>query len=317
VPEDHTSNDWADLATTRAGREVQAKASALRQAAPVRTFLARLLGVHTDERAWRLGGEGEQAVAKQLERLGPAWRVLHSIVLSEKGTDLDHLVIGPGGVFCINTKNHPRAAVWVAGATFMVNGQHHPYVRASEGEAKKVNKVLTVGCGFDVAVRGVIAVVNANTLTVKQQPTQVRIASRRHLVEWLSSQPQCFSAEKIDTVYGVARRSSTWVSTEERSARVIAVSDHSTPAPADGGAGATTAALAVTIDHSYVSGTRLIGDPRPHTALVRARAAGFRWSAKQSFWYIPDSRDRPADTIAIDHLASQLRGLGFKVEIDI
>ncbi|HXR23607.1 MAG TPA: nuclease-related domain-containing protein [Acidimicrobiales bacterium] len=112
-----------------------------------------MLGVHTDERAWRLGGEGERAVAKQLERLSPAWRVLHSIVLSEEGTDLDHLVIGPGAVFCINIKNHPRSAVWVAGATFMVNGQHQPYARASESEATKVSPALTAGCGFDVPVR--------------------------------------------------------------------------------------------------------------------------------------------------------------------
>jgi hypothetical protein len=315
VPEDHSSDDWTDLAATRAGREVQAKASALRQAAPVRTFLARLLGAHTDERAWRLGGEGEQAVAKQLERLGPGWRILHSIVLSEKGSDLDHLVIGPGGAFCINAKNHPRAAVWVAGATFMVNGQRHPYVRASESEAKKVSRVLTAGCGFDVPVRGVIAVVNANTLTVKQQPGQVRIASRRHLVEWLSSQPHCFSAEKVDSVYSVARRSTTWASKSEPSAPVTAVSDHPISTPANSGVGAMTIGSAVTIGHSFVSGTRLVGDPRPHTALVRA--AGFRWSAKQSLWYIPDSPDRPADTVAIDHLAGQLRELGFKVEIDI
>jgi hypothetical protein len=315
VREDGASGDWADLATTRAGQEVQAKANSLREAAPVRTFLARLLGVHTDERAWRLGGEGEKAVAKQLERLGPGWRVLHSIVLSEKGTDLDHLVIGPAGVFCINAKNHPRAAVWVAGATFMVNGQHHPYVRASENEARKVSRVLTAGCGFEVPARGVIAVVNANTLTVKQQPVQVRIARRRHLVEWLISQPPWFSAAKVDTVYGVARRSSTWVPKEKPSAPVMAVADQPVSARQDGAPGVMTVGLTVTISHGSVSGTRLIGDPRPYTAVVRA--TGFRCNAKRSFWYIPDSSDRPADTVAIDRLSGQLRELGFKVEIDI
>jgi len=98
VPEDHSSKDWADLATTRAGQEVEAKARALRHAALLRTFVARLLGGPHRRAflaAWRLGGEGEQAVTKQLERLGTAWRVLHSIVLSEKGTDLDQRVIGP------------------------------------------------------------------------------------------------------------------------------------------------------------------------------------------------------------------------------
>lgn len=274
-----------------------------------------MLGVHTDERAWRLGGDGEQAVAAQLQRLGSGWRVLHSIVLSEKGTDLDHLVIGPAGVFCINTKNHPRAAVWVAGASFMVNGQHHPYVRASENEAKKVSRVLTTGCGFEVPVRGVIAVVNATTLTVKRQPTQVRIASRRHLVEWLNSQPQCLSAEKVDSVYGVARRSSTWMPKERPAGPVIRAPEQPSSARPNSAPAVIPVGLTVTISHSSVSGTRLIGDPRPHTALVRA--AGFRWNAKRSFWYIPDSPDRPVDAVSIDRLAGQLRELGFKVEIDI
>ena len=80
--------DWDDLANTAAGHEVEAKACALRGAAPFRTFLARLFGVHTDERGWRLGGEGERAVAKQLVTLGPSWRLLHSIVLSEEGTTM-------------------------------------------------------------------------------------------------------------------------------------------------------------------------------------------------------------------------------------
>jgi hypothetical protein len=73
--------------------------------------------------------------------------------------------------------------------------------------------------------------------------------------------------------------------------------------------------LAVTIGHSFVSGTCLIGDPRPTPRL--SAAAGFRWSAKQSLWYIPDSWDRPADTIAVDHLAGRLRELGFNVEIEM
>ena len=36
--------------------------------------------------------------------------MLDSVGLSEKGTDPDHLVNGRGRVFCINSKNHVRAA---------------------------------------------------------------------------------------------------------------------------------------------------------------------------------------------------------------
>lgn len=42
---------WVDLATNPAGAETRERADAARNAAPVRTAFARILGVHTDERA--------------------------------------------------------------------------------------------------------------------------------------------------------------------------------------------------------------------------------------------------------------------------
>jgi hypothetical protein len=50
---------WIDLTTNRAGAEAREQALAAREAAPVKTLLARALGVHTDERAWRIGADGE------------------------------------------------------------------------------------------------------------------------------------------------------------------------------------------------------------------------------------------------------------------
>jgi hypothetical protein len=63
-PESHE-----DLAGRRAGIAARAQAVALKDAAPVRTGLARLLGVKTDERAWRIGADGEEKVAAVLEKL--------------------------------------------------------------------------------------------------------------------------------------------------------------------------------------------------------------------------------------------------------
>ena len=82
-----------------------------RQAAPVKTLLARVLGVHTDERAWRIGADGEEAVAARLAKLGGHWRVLHAVPVGDRGSDIDHVVIGPAVVFTINSKHHPHASV--------------------------------------------------------------------------------------------------------------------------------------------------------------------------------------------------------------
>ena len=97
-----------DLAANTPGQAIRAQALAARRAAPVKTVVARVLGVHTDERAWRVGTKGEEKVGEQLRRLDPtAWKILHSIPVGSNGSDIDHVVIGPGGVFTLNAKHHP------------------------------------------------------------------------------------------------------------------------------------------------------------------------------------------------------------------
>ena len=39
-----------------------------------------------------------------ITQVGRKWHVIHSVP-SEKGADIDHVVIGPAGVFTLNTKN--------------------------------------------------------------------------------------------------------------------------------------------------------------------------------------------------------------------
>ena len=55
--------------------------------------------------AWRRGAVGERRTARllaALERHG--WAVLHDLALPDGRANLDHLVIGPGGVFVIDSK---------------------------------------------------------------------------------------------------------------------------------------------------------------------------------------------------------------------
>ena len=50
-----------------------------------------------------------------LAQLGPEWTVLHSVPVGRGKSDIDHIAIGPPGVFTINTKFSPGKDVWVAG----------------------------------------------------------------------------------------------------------------------------------------------------------------------------------------------------------
>jgi hypothetical protein len=148
---------WVDLALHAPGELAWAEAQRAREAAPVRSLLGRLMGVHTEERAWQLGAEGEVRVAAQLDRLrrrDERWRYLHAIPVGDNGADIDHLVVGPGGVFTLNAKHHPNARIWIGGDVLMVNGVRQPYVRNGRHEAACASRLLSAACGFSVAVSG-------------------------------------------------------------------------------------------------------------------------------------------------------------------
>jgi Nuclease-related domain len=59
----------------------------------------------TQARAWRRGAYGERQTARLLDRLGrDGYVVFHDLALPDSPANLDHLVIGPSGVFVIDSK---------------------------------------------------------------------------------------------------------------------------------------------------------------------------------------------------------------------
>lgn len=204
---------WIDLATNRAGAEAREQAEAARSVAPVKTVFARLLGVHTDERAWRIGADGEEKVAAQLgkvQKQDPRWRLLHAVPVGGRGSDIDHVIIGPGGVFTANAKHHPDATIWVGGSTFMVNGSKQSYIRNARHEAQRASRLLSEACGFQVHVEGLVVTVNAKSLTVKSQPEGVSVLPRMQLAKWLLRHGEILAEDTLDAIFEVARRSTVW-----------------------------------------------------------------------------------------------------------
>jgi hypothetical protein len=200
-----------DLALNDPAEAARAQAMALRDAAPFRAFVGRLVGAKTDERNWRIGADAEEDVARRLAKLGPEWRVLHSIPVGSKGSDIDHLVIGPAGVFTINTKHHPNANVWVGGNTFKVNGHNQDYVRNSRFEAQRAAKLLSDRALFDVGVHGLIAVMGATRgFNVKSQPKDVTVMTSSELGRYLDSLPVQLGPPSTERIYAVARHLATW-----------------------------------------------------------------------------------------------------------
>jgi hypothetical protein len=199
-----------DLAVRRPGQGVLDEAEELRRAEPFRSAVRRVLRVTAGDGTYRKGGKGEVLVGKRLAKLSDEWHVLHSIPVGDKGTDIDHLVIGPGGVFSLNTKNHSGKSVWVHTKALKVNGlSHNEYLRASRSEARKAGRLLSAASAFPVEVTGVIVVL-ADRLTIKGMPPETPVVGRKMITDWLRSQPQCLTVSEIEAIYAAARRPATW-----------------------------------------------------------------------------------------------------------
>ncbi|MGX1512013.1 hypothetical protein RKD44_003301 [Streptomyces collinus] len=122
-----------DLVGNRPGDALQRKVDEL---APGfwRWVLARMSGRRLEVDSWRTGLAGERRVGVELERLAwRGWRVLHSIPLAGD-VDIDHVLIGPGGAFCVNTKCHRGARVCVCVCVGGLGSDRRPVVplRAEE-----------------------------------------------------------------------------------------------------------------------------------------------------------------------------------------
>ncbi len=91
------------------------------------------------------------------------------------------LLIGPGGVYTVNTKNHPGKRVWVGADTIMVNGQSPRYLPVARFEADRARKLLSRAVGFQVPTKAVLMFLTGTVLprvTIKQMPGDVLVLDR-------------------------------------------------------------------------------------------------------------------------------------------
>ncbi|CUU60489.1 Nuclease-related domain-containing protein [Parafrankia irregularis] len=199
-----------DLAAHRPGEAISAK---LRELRPGfwRALADRLLRrARPETESWRTGLAGEQMVAAELAPLtARGWRLLHSIPLP-RNVDIDHLLIGPGGVFTINTKYHRGRRIWVGDDAVRVGDGFHPYVLKARAEAVRASEALSRACGFGVGVAGVLAFVEAESLTVVPSLTDVLVAHHDDLRQAFDGVAGQWTAQDVELIFSAARDRCTW-----------------------------------------------------------------------------------------------------------
>ena len=203
------------LADRPAGYEVIREFLTRQGARPPRSALARFFGlspIHADDASWYTGSLGEQAVGRQLARLGPEWTVLHAIPVGTGDSDIDHLIIGSPGVFTLNTKRHKGKKIWVADRRILVAGQKVDHLRNTRHEASRASKLLSQARGRTVPVTGALVFVATEQITIRSRPTDVLISTEGTIVRALKKLKPQIHPDEVAAIAEVSVRDSTWSS---------------------------------------------------------------------------------------------------------
>ncbi|WP_431220933.1 nuclease-related domain-containing protein [Leifsonia xyli] len=194
------------------GAAVMEQVVRLQEAAGPRSALARAFGVdplRDDAQAWFAGALGEREVGALLSRLPAGWSAFHAVPVGSGDADVDHLVVGPGGVFVVNTKHHRGAKLTVYQRSVLVNGTKQPYLRNSDLEASRVRGLL-LRAGIETPVEPVIAVVGAKEVRIRQKPARAAVVRSESLIRWLSRRPVRMDAEAVARAAALFDDPATW-----------------------------------------------------------------------------------------------------------
>lgn len=119
-------------------------------------------------------------------------------------------MIGPGGVFAINTKHHRGQNVWVGAKRIIVNGQRTDHLRNAKYEATRTSKLLSVAARMLVDVTPIVAIVGAKRMSLRERPTDVVVLREHELVRWLQRHPVTLAPEQVQHIAAVAAQPAAW-----------------------------------------------------------------------------------------------------------
>ncbi|WP_406464541.1 NERD domain-containing protein [Streptomyces sp. NBC_00111] len=199
----------SDLAPRRPGAGLREQLGESATGALVRAATGALR--RTKEADPRRGAlAGERRVGAELKRLTRhGWRVLHSVPLPD-GTEIGHLLIGPGGVFAVTTEHRPDASVRIGDGTLRIgDGTPQPYDLGGSPGAHRARAALEAHCTFDVPVQTVLVFTGVTALEVVAPPPGVRVCRERELSA-LAPLTGVLTATQVERVYDVARNAEAW-----------------------------------------------------------------------------------------------------------
>jgi hypothetical protein len=143
--------------------------------------------------AWRIGALGEERTGELLAPLeAQGFRLIHDRQIPRSQANIDHIVVGPPGVFIVETKNYAGRVkirgdgVWVAGR------RRTEIVAQAKREAAAVAAVIA-----PTPVAPLLCVHRAELGWFKMEADGVRIVGPKEMLKLLRKAPVQLTSEEV------------------------------------------------------------------------------------------------------------------------
>jgi hypothetical protein len=178
-----------------------------------RSRLARTLGLSpldANGLAWLRAAQAEIVVGDILARLPEGYDVYHSLPIRNTAFWVDHLVVGPGGIFALSSKTRWDRDLTGSVRTIPIGDHTMPYLRDAQFESTQITTLLAGAMPATAVVQPMIVLVNPNKIRLNRKLDVLTVIDSPRLRRWLVGRPRQFSAEQQATLTAVIEDPTTW-----------------------------------------------------------------------------------------------------------
>jgi len=204
------------LGTREAGysavRDCLRRQAAARPRGRVAIFLG-LSPLHPDARPAYDDAVGKLSAATQLAGLSDDWTVVHAVPLGSDDGELDHVVIGPGGIFVISTRNWRGRKIRAGGNVLTIDGHKTDEIRSLRYAERRASDLLRQALGAPVAVSPVIVVADSASLALDAKSPTLPVLTLDRIPRWFTTRQPVLSETAVARISAVAVDESTWCAT--------------------------------------------------------------------------------------------------------
>ncbi|MEO6125646.1 MAG: nuclease-related domain-containing protein, partial [Ilumatobacteraceae bacterium] len=143
---------------------------------------------------WDKGEEGERMVAAALDALPPAYRVFHQVGLPNTQVNVDHIVVGPGGVIAVDSKYYEGALKHGSGTLWRGKYPIRKECETARWEADVMSTVL------QHPVESVLCFVETSLPEPIIPLERVVVTNLEALTQHLLTMPNRLSESEIDSI---------------------------------------------------------------------------------------------------------------------